>query len=175
MRSQKWLFAAFSSLFLLLTAVSVFGANYVEDDTVPEVRDRVARISVMEGDVQIKRNGSEEWEAAAANLPLVEGDEIATGDNSRLEIQFESKKFTRISENAYVKIENLNDSGIALSLSQGSLQATLLDFNTNEYFEIDAPQSTVALLKAGSYRIDAGRDEVRVTVPGEERLAIFPQ
>ncbi len=173
MRPHKWHFTALSSLFLLLFSVSIFGANYVEDDTVPTVRDRVARISVMEGDVQIKRLGSDEWETATANLPIVEGDEIATGENSRLEIQFESKKFARIYANAYVKIANLSDSGIALSLSQGSLQASLLEFNKDEYFEIDAPQTTVALLKAGSYRIDAGRDEVRVTVPGEGEARIY--
>ena len=160
-------------MFLLLISVSVFGANYVEDDTVPEVRDRVARISVMEGDVQIKRLGSDEWEAAASNLPVVEGDEIATGDNSRLEIQFDSKQFARISENAYIKITNLNESGIALSLSQGSLQTSLLAFDEKAYFEVDAPQTTVAFLKTGSYRIDAGRDEIRVTVPGEGEARIY--
>ena len=178
MKPQKWLLSAIISL---AAVVSAFGVTYVEDDTMPEVRDRVARISVMQGDVQIKRADSDEWEAAAENLPLVEGDEIATGDKARLEIQFENDKFARIDEDSYVKIVNLNYSGIALSLSQGSLQVSLLDtgneddetVEVQEYFEVDAPRTTVAFLQPGSYRIDAGANEVRVTVPGEGEARIY--
>jgi hypothetical protein len=179
MRPQKWLFTAIISL---AAVVSAFGVTYVEDDTQPEVRDRVARISVMQGDVQIKRADSDEWESATANLPLVEGDQIATGEKARLEIQFENDKFARIDENSLVRIANLTDAGIALSLSQGSLQVSLLDLAENaserpveveEYFEVDAPQTTVALLSPGSYRIDAGVNEVRVTVPGEGEARIY--
>ena len=46
--------------------------------TVPEVTARVARISYISGDVQIRRADSREWEKAVQNLPIVEGDEIAT-------------------------------------------------------------------------------------------------
>lgn len=179
MKPQKWLLTA---IIALAAVVSAFGVTYVEDDTMPEVRDRVARISVMQGDVQIKRADSDEWEAAAANLPLVEGDEIATGEKARVEIQFENDKFARIDENSYVKIANLNYSGIALSLSQGSLQVSLLGsadraedetVEVQEYFEVDAPRTTVAFLQPGSYRIDAGANEVRVTVPGEGEARIY--
>jgi hypothetical protein len=82
-------------------ALSVFkcGERFgTSDDYTPEVTARVARISFISGDVQIRRADSQDWERAANNLPIVEGDEIAT-DNALLEIQFNSETYLRLSGN----------------------------------------------------------------------------
>ena len=145
------------------------------DDYVPEVTDRVARISFVSGDVQIRRDGSQDWERAALNLPVVEGDEITT-DGGRFEIQFNSYTFLRVAENSYLKIETLRDEGIAVSLPQGNLSLRVNDFDpARGYFEIDAPKTTVAVQKSGIYRVDAGPTgsaSVRVTASdgGEARV-----
>src|SRR5436853_5062275 len=54
-----------------------------DDDEIPDVTARVARISFIRGDVQIRRDGSQDWEKATLNLPILEGDEITTSDDSR--------------------------------------------------------------------------------------------
>src|SRR5688572_5960135 len=64
------------------------GYAFQADDT-PDVTARVARISFIRGDVQIRRAGVDEWETATLNLPIVEGDEIITEDG-RVEIQFDN-------------------------------------------------------------------------------------
>jgi hypothetical protein len=70
----------------------------------------------------------------------------------------------------------LQDAGIALSLSQGTMSVRLSQFDKDKtYFEIDAPKTTVAIQKAGRYRIDAGfanSAEARITVTenGEARI-----
>ncbi len=171
-RNFLWVFPLLLP-FLFLNTANVFASD---DDYTPDVTARVARIGFLRGDAQIKRTGSRDWERAAQNLPIVEGDEITTATNSRLEIQFDSRNYLRLTENSYLKITTLKDEGIAVSLSQGSLSLRVLAFDKERsYFEVDAPKTTVAVQRAGMYRVDAGdsrKPEVRVTVTddGEARL-----
>lgn len=166
-----WAAMLFTALFL---GAPVYGS--VIDDTEPEVTDRVARISFIRGDVQIRRADTDQWEKAVLNLPIVEGDEITTGGDSRFEIQFGTTSHLRVSENAYLKIASLKDGAIAVSLPQGSLSLSSAKFDSDsESFEIDAPRTTFAVLKAGRYRVDSGKvgdQEIRVSVAesGEARV-----
>lgn len=171
--TRKFLWAVLLTIPLLASGRAL--ADDV-DDYVPEVTDRVARISFLRGDVQIKRDGGQDWERAALNLPIVEGDEITTEGGGRFEIQFNSYTFLRVAENSYLKIETLNDDGIAVSLPQGSLVLRAGEFDqAKTFFEIDAPKTTVSVQKTGMYRIDAGKPdgpEIRVaaTDGGEARV-----
>ena len=170
-KNLLWVFFLLPILFLN----SAFGN--VSDDETPEVTARVARISFLRGDVQIRHADSQDWERATNNLPIVEGDEIAVSSNSRLEIQFDSRSFLRLAENAYLKVTTLRDEGIALSLPNGSLSLRVLEFSKDRgYFEIDAPNTTVSVQKAGIYRIDAGdknEREVRVSVTDGGQAQIY--
>lgn len=148
----------------------------VFDDETPEVTARVARISFLRGEAQIRRADSNSWERVTQNLPLVQGDEIATGRDARLEIQFNSQTYLRLAENSYFKVVTLSDAGIAVSLPQGTLSLRVLEFDKERaFFEIDAPQTTVAVQRSGMYRVEAGDDlnkQVRVAATdfGEARI-----
>ena len=167
----------FAALMIGLLAMVSAAAEYRFEDEEPEVTDRVARISFMKGDVQIKRSDSDDWEKAVLNLPIVEGDEIATGPDSRFEIQFGAYSHLRISEKSILKITALKDALVAVSLPEGNLTATLVRFDSDkEAFEIDAPSTTIALLKAGRYRVDAGPtgyEAVRISIPEEGEARIY--
>lgn len=147
-----------------------------DDDELPEVTARVARISFLSGEAKIRRAGIEDWETATLNLPLVEGDEIATDAGARVEIQFDKNSHARLAENAFLKVVTLRDEAVALSLSLGTMSVRLRSFDKeSSSFEIDAPKTTVAIQKSGTYRIDAGREgdsEIRVaaTDGGEARV-----
>ena len=159
---------------LLICAAGAFAGEV--DDYVPEVTDRVARISFIRGDVQIRRADSQDWERAILNLPIVEGDEIVTDATSRLEIQFDITKHLRIAENSQVKIVGLKDEGIAISVPLGSVTIRAVEFDpSRSYFEIDAPKTTVSIQKPGSYRVDAGTaDSIEIFISaidgGEARV-----
>ena len=150
--------------------------NAIQDDVEPDVTARVARISFIRGDAQVKRHDADDWERATLNLPLVEGDEIATGADSRIEIQFDNYQHARVAENAHLKISVLKDDGVALSISVGTLSVRVTQFDKDRaYFEIDAPKTTVAVQRPGQYRIDAGQTgdnniRVSVTEKGESRV-----
>ena len=83
MRSPKLLPLAALLLLPLLLAPADARAD---DDDEYEEHTRVARVSLIRGEVSLKRAGDAEWEACKLNLALVEGDTLATGRDSRLEI-----------------------------------------------------------------------------------------
>ncbi|HEX8853153.1 MAG TPA: DUF6600 domain-containing protein, partial [Pyrinomonadaceae bacterium] len=171
-----------ASLFLLLltTALLCIPARAAEEDEAPEEYDeqaRVVRVSLLRGEVSLKRAGNQEWESAKLNLPLVEGDTLATGRDSRLEIQIDARNFVRVGADSVLRVVSLREEGIALSLSEGTATLRLSSFDAaREYFEIDAPKTTIAAEKSGLYRLDVGMDgAVRVTVRDEGRARIYSE
>lgn len=159
---------AYSAILALLLMFLVTPALALEDDDYEDdydVKARVVRISLLNGEVTLKRSDSEEWENARLNYPLVEGDSIRTDSESHAEVQIDSKNFLRLGANSILKIVTLRDEGIALSLSEGTVSLRLAQFDRDrESFEIDAPGSTVAIEQIGLYRIDIEADQLRISV-----------
>lgn len=168
-------------LFLILASFLSLSLPFAhaEDSTEHEYEEnaRVARITLTRGEVSLLRVGAYEWEHARVNVPLVEGDTLSTGRDSRLEIQIDAYNFMRVGPDSVLKIESLRDDGIALSLKAGTLVARISNFDFGlEYFEIDAPNATVALQKVGLYRLDVDASEsVRVTVHDDGIAHIYSE
>src|SRR5215218_435569 len=178
MRSRLSVHAALLCLLstLLLCPPAARAADDTTDDEYEE-RARVLRVSLTKGEVSLLRAGESEWERARLNTPLVEGDTLSTGRDSRLEIQADSRNFIRVGPDSVIKVVTLRDEGIALSLSEGTATFRLSRFDKDkEYFELDAPGTTVAAEKTGQYRVDVERDgAVRVTVREDGRARIYSQ
>ena len=110
--------------FFLLTFLSLTIPVRADDNDEPDdydVKARVARISLIAGEVNLRRSGGKDWESARVNYPLVEGDTITTGKGSFVEIQVDSKNFVRVTDSAILLIVTLRDEGVALSLVEGTL------------------------------------------------------
>jgi hypothetical protein len=148
-----------------------------EDEADYEETARVVRVSMIRGDVSLRRAGSKNWEKAALNLPLVEGDRLATGADARLEIQIDARNFLRLGEYATLDIVTLRDEGVALSVPEGTATLRLANFDSErEYFEIDAPKTTLAAEQKGSYRLDVAQNgNVRVTVRDGGRARLYSE
>src|ERR1700674_2254027 len=125
MRSTR---PVYSKLFLLLlilltclTNKTVARPADAADDGVEEydVKARVVRISLMSGEVSLKRKDNPEWEQARLNYALVEGDTISTAAASRVEIQIDARNFVRLGANSILRIVTLRDEGVALSVVEG--------------------------------------------------------
>ena len=164
-----WSSRLYSTIFLLLLAVvSTPVTIRASDDEADEydVKARVVRISLISGEVSLKRKDNTDWERARLNFPLVEGDTLSTDRESRLEIQFDARNFVRLAPSTTVQIVALRDEGVALSVVEGTATVRLVKFDRqHEYFEIDAPRTTLAAEKNGLYRIDVPKDgRVRLTV-----------
>ncbi|PYS93462.1 MAG: hypothetical protein DMF64_04460 [Acidobacteria bacterium] len=166
-----------STLLLTLTAVTAAARPASDEDDHYDYDEtaRVARISLLGGDVSLRRAGSNKRERAALNFPLVEGDRIATGAGARVEIQIDARNFIRLGEYTTLDVVTLRPEGIALSLPTGTATLRLARFeHEHEYFEIDAPKTTIAAEQQGLYRLDVAESgHVRVTVREEGRARIY--
>src|SRR5579863_9900362 len=86
LRSSSLMMRKFQFLVVLLLAASAPSQTPVPEDLVRGV----ARISLMDGEVSVRRGDSGEWVAGVINAPLMTDDRIATGQNSRAEVQFDA-------------------------------------------------------------------------------------
>jgi hypothetical protein len=79
-----WSSRLYTSLFLLVLLCLITPAARAFDDEADEydVNARVVRISLISGEVNLKRKGHTDWERVRLNYPLVEGDTVA--DRSRI-------------------------------------------------------------------------------------------
>ena len=122
----------------------------------------VARISLINGDVSVRRGDSGEWVAAAINAPLLADDHVATGPNSRTEVQFDANNVIRMGANAQVHMAQLEYNRYQLEVARGVVTFRALR-NTEVNVEIDTPSVSVRPSKQGSYRVsvnDAGETEI---------------
>ena len=167
-------------LVLLLTTLfpplpTLAAEEVVEDEY--EEQARVMRVSHLRGEATLRRAGQLEWEQARLNVPVAEGDSLATGADARLELQLDARNFIRIGPDSVLRVVTLRDEGVAFSVSEGTATFRLARFDRDrEYFEIDAPGTTVAAEKLGLYRVDVGRrGEVSITVRDDGRARVYSQ
>jgi len=124
----------------------------------------VARISVMDGQVSVRRGDSGEWVAGIINAPLMADDHIATGPNSRAEVEFDSANLIRLGGTAEIKMTALDGGHFQAELAHGTITYRVL-IPSNASAEVDTPNISVRLNKAGIYRIsvnDSGQTELSV-------------
>jgi len=146
----------------LLMAGSIRPARAQADPD--DVQRGVARISVMDGDVTVRRGDSGDWVAGVINAPLMTGDQIATATNSRAEIQLDAANSLRMGGDASVRIAELEYSRFQFQVARGTVTYRVLH-PTDVNIEVDTQNLAVRPSKEGVYRIrvdDAGDSEITV-------------
>src|ERR1039458_836924 len=155
----------FDIRFLVLTGAVVWMAGAAMPARAQDPDDLkrgVARISLINGDVSVRRGDSGEWVAGVINAPLLTDDRIATGANSRSEVQFDSSNVLRIGGNAEVRLAQLESGIYHLEIAKGTVTYRILHASTSNA-ELDTSSVSVRPSREGSYRIsvnEAGETEV---------------
>src|SRR5947209_6009327 len=90
-----------------LTATLAIPVLAQDQDQDPGPGRAVARISVINGEVSVKRGDSTDLVAAAINAPLVVEDRLLTGPASRAEVQFDSGNAIRLGSSTEVRLSEL--------------------------------------------------------------------
>jgi hypothetical protein len=135
----------------------------------------VARISLIHGDVSMARGDTGEWSSTTVNAPLVQGDQVATGEGARTEVQLDFANILRLAARSQAKIADLSRTRIQVQVAQGYASYTLLKGNEADV-EIDSPNVAVRPLRQGRYRMQVISDaETNVIVRDGEAEITTPQ
>ena len=135
----------------------------------------VARLSLIYGDVTTQRGDTGEWSVTTVNSPVMVGDQIATGEQSRTEIQLDYADIMRLAARSQVKIADLSHNRIQVQVAQGYTNFTMQKGSESDV-EIDTPNVAVHPLKPGSYRIQVNSDsETDVIVRSGEADITTPE
>jgi hypothetical protein len=94
-------------------AVALHPAMTWADDAARAVS--AARLSNVDGQVQLAQGSQVLADHAVANAPLFEGTRVATGDDGRAEIQLDDGSVARLSPNSSLTLKVLRGQGGAVS------------------------------------------------------------
>ncbi|HWI40631.1 MAG TPA: DUF6600 domain-containing protein [Verrucomicrobiae bacterium] len=123
------------------------------------------RISLLEGDVQIRTEETGEWAPAALNTPLREGDSIWTPDNARVEIQFRDGTVVRLDERTAVDIFAAEEDAQQFRVETGRLYVKT-GRNTEQFLELEIPQGLLKVYNSARFRVDVPADD-------SQRVSVF--
>jgi hypothetical protein len=147
------------------------GEQQKNDGPAPDV----ARLSLIYGDVSTQRGDTGEWAVSTVNAPVMRGDQVATGEKSRTEIQLDFADLLRLAARSQVKIADLTRKRIQVQVAQGYTSYSVMKGGEADV-EIDSPNAAVHPLKVGRYRVQVNSDaETDVIVREGEAEITTPQ
>ncbi len=135
----------------------------------------MARISLLNGDVAVRRADSGDYIAAAVNAPLMAQDSVSTGPRSRAEVQFDYADRLRLASNSEVHLTGIDTNRIQMEMSRGEATFSVMQ-NDHAQVEISTPSVSLRPLRRGSYRVYVSENgETRITVNSGEAEVYTPQ
>jgi len=163
------LFAA--ALTLLLAAVAAHAQDTTPPAPPPDVQNgaappetqgqsqvRAVRLSDVEGQVQVFSGGELAFDQAQPNMPAVEGMRFVTGDNGRLEIEFEDGSVARVTPDSSIRLTELRRNADGSTVTQIDALTGL------SYYELNN--------RAGQYSIHFGADTASAVDSAVFRVAL---
>lgn len=161
-------------LAILLTGAAMLPAwaqqQQPDDGDAPD--HGVARISLVNGDVTVRRGDTGDLTSAAPNGPLLVNDLLATGPNSTAEIQFDGANMIRLGNSSEVRIGELEYGHYLVQIASGTTMFKVLRNSTADV-EISTPTVSVRPTEQGSYRITVLPDGTTEITVRSGRADIF--
>jgi hypothetical protein len=150
------------------------GPNQAQDDgDAPE--HGVARVSLVNGEVSLRRGDTGELTAAPQNSPIVTNDALVTGAGGRAEIQFDSANMIRLAPSTEVRMGDLQDRRFLAQVAVGTTTFTMLQSNGAQ-IEISTPTVSLHPSQPGAYRVTVRPDgSTEITVRAGEAEIFSPR
>jgi len=135
---------------------------------------QIVRISLLQGDVRIARGDKDApWEKATTDLPLATGFNLVTGNDGRIEIEFEDASTVYLGENSVLSFNDLSTTGgvprTDMTLLSGTLTVRLQPTTPGEWYILRTPTDHFALQYPSRpfARISSYIDAMKVTAEGD--------
>ena len=117
----------------------------------------VARISLINGDVSVRRGDSGDLIAAAVNAALVAPDRVLTGPLSRTELQLDAKNRLRVAPDSDLRLAEIEYRRYTVELAAGTITWHVAKGSSAD-IDINTPSVSVRPVQPGDYRITVNAD-----------------
>ncbi|MGC8761832.1 MAG: DUF6600 domain-containing protein [Bryobacteraceae bacterium] len=135
----------------------------------------VARISLLNGDVSVRRGDSGDWVAAVINAPLLADDRVLTGPGSRAEVQFDFYHRIRLAGDTEIRLTQLEYRLYQIQVVRGTVTFSALK-GGDAQVELNTPAAALRPVAWGEYRITVYDDDrAELTVRRGEAEIYTPQ
>jgi hypothetical protein len=114
---------------------------------------RVARVNFIEGTASMQASGVDGWSDDLLNRPLTGGDRVWIDESSRAEMHVGSTAL-RLGSRTAVQVLAVDDHNVRLSVTAGSVNIRIRDYESGDRFDIETPAGEVSLQQPGAYRLD---------------------
>ena len=108
------------------------------DEEANDPQHGVARISIVQGDVDVRRGDTGGLVAAVVNAPLMAQDHLQTSDGSRAEVEFDYGNLVRLAPDTDLVFADVEYHKYQVQLAAGTIIYRVLR-NANSQCEIDTP------------------------------------
>jgi hypothetical protein len=127
---------------------------------------RIVRLSDVQGSVQIDKNTGLGFENAFLNLPIMQGAQLRTRGNGRVEIEFEDGSTMRLGPDTAVEFSTLNLSDAGQKVSEVNLSEGLAYVNWlgSDGFTLNFSREKVALNHSAHFRLEIRSDLAKFAV-----------
>ncbi|RPJ06500.1 MAG: hypothetical protein EHM36_06890, partial [Deltaproteobacteria bacterium] len=111
------------------------------------------RLSLLEGDIQIKTVDLGDWAPASINIPLKEGDELWVPEAGRLEIQVMPATYVRLDQGSSLAVMRVDKGAEQVYLTQGH---AYINFNPGRggMVQVDTPVSSIQVFNRAVFRVE---------------------
>ena len=122
------------------------------------------RISLIEGDVQIKTTDAGDWGYASINTPLAEGDQVWVPQDARVELQLNTGTYIRLDQSSALQILSMDKDSSQFYLTQGNTYI-FYDAQAREgAIQVDTPDASTRAFAKAVFRIDMSEQYTDVAV-----------
>jgi hypothetical protein len=115
------------------------------------------RISLIQGDVQVKTEDTSEWVPASINMPLRDGDRLWVPESGRSELQLRDGTYMRLDENSSLEILTAGDDSFQFYLTTGHAYANFRG-QRDSLLQMDTPVSSIRAYDRSKFKIDVSPD-----------------
>jgi uncharacterized protein DUF6600 len=148
----------------LAALIGLAAGHYVRaQEPVVDPPGRVARLSLMDGDVSVAPAGTEEWADGVLNRPITSGDRLSVGADGRAELQVGTASVHLDRTTSFEFIE-LDDDVMQMSLTEGVATVRIRTLGDREKIQLETPNATVFFNHPGDYTVQVDPQSDRTIV-----------
>jgi hypothetical protein len=114
-------------------------------------------ISLIDGDVQIRTEDTEEWVPASINMPLRDADRIWVPEGGKLELRLRDGTYVRLDERSALEVLTIDKDSFQLYLTEGHAYVNFKG-QRGSFLQMDTPVSSVRVYDRSIFKVDLSED-----------------